>query len=199
MKVMLGNMELRLTEQPDTIQMGGGSMLAVKEFPGGNVSIQNFGPLYDDISWEGWFEGTDAKDRMYTIGNMRQKGEPIIFSTDTLSNKVVIEEFKCNMKTDFRIPFSIKLRRIIVFNAPNDPNENLDSITDLVLNEKKEDAKNNSEQTEYVVQAGDSLYKIALKVYGNANEWGKIYQKNSDIIDSSNYTIYPGQKLVIEK
>lgn len=195
MKVMLGNFELKINEQPDFVQMGGSSMLAVRQFPGGNVSIQNFGPLYDDISWEGWFEGTDAKNRMYTIGNMRQKGEPVIFSTDSISNKVVIEEFKCSLKTDFRIPFTIKLKRIIVLKASKDPNEKLDQIAEKIEEENKN--KDNSETTEYIVKAGDNLSKISLNILGNANSWDQIYQNNKDIIKNPN-SIYPGQKLVIK-
>ena len=82
MRVVLGGMELRTTEKPDSVQHGGEQMLAVNTFPGGNVSIQNFGSTYREISWEGWFEGIDAMERMYKIGNMRQKGNAIDFVTE---------------------------------------------------------------------------------------------------------------------
>lgn len=197
MKVMLGDFELRPSEQPDTIPMGGGSLLAVKQFPGGNVSIQNFGPLYDDIAWEGWFEGKDAKQRMYTIGNIRQKGEPIVFSTDSVSNNVIISEFKCNMKSDMRIPFSIVLKRIITLKTPPDPNENVDKIAEKVIEEAEKESPS-QEVIEYVVKDGDCLWNIASTVLGNASRWEEIREANKDSIKPPN-TIFAGQKLVIKK
>jgi nucleoid-associated protein YgaU len=48
----------------------------------------------------------------------------------------------------------------------------------------------------YVVQKGDSLSKIAKHHYGNANDWRKIFEANSDIIKDPDL-IYPGQTLKI--
>lgn len=50
----------------------------------------------------------------------------------------------------------------------------------------------------YVVKSGDSLSKIAKSVYGDAQQWQKIFQANNDQIKDPNL-IYPGQKLVIPK
>lgn len=56
----------------------------------------------------------------------------------------------------------------------------------------------------HVVKAGDCLYNIALKYYGNGNKYTQIYSSNKGVIDPRNqqysmprYTIYPGQRLVI--
>ncbi len=48
----------------------------------------------------------------------------------------------------------------------------------------------------YTVQRGDTLEKIAAKVYGDGNQWRRIYQANRDKLSSPN-RIYPGQKLTI--
>ncbi|MBN1179697.1 MAG: LysM peptidoglycan-binding domain-containing protein [Anaerolineae bacterium] len=48
----------------------------------------------------------------------------------------------------------------------------------------------------YVVQAGDSLSKIAEEVYGDANRWSEIFEANKDKISDPN-AISVGQKLVI--
>jgi len=48
----------------------------------------------------------------------------------------------------------------------------------------------------YVVQSGDSLGKIAKKVWGNANRWREIYDANRDKISNPN-TIRAGQELQI--
>jgi nucleoid-associated protein YgaU len=44
------------------------------------------------------------------------------------------------------------------------------------------------------VAPGDSLSKIAKQVYGNTDDWRKIYDANRDIIKDPDL-IYPGQTL----
>ncbi|HXO84489.1 MAG TPA: LysM peptidoglycan-binding domain-containing protein [Gemmatimonadales bacterium] len=46
----------------------------------------------------------------------------------------------------------------------------------------------------YVVKPGDSLSKIAKQVYGNTDDWRRIYDANRDIIKDPDL-IYPGQTL----
>jgi nucleoid-associated protein YgaU len=46
----------------------------------------------------------------------------------------------------------------------------------------------------YTVKKGDSLSKIAKRVYGDAQQWRKIHEANRDIIDNPDL-IYPGQVL----
>jgi nucleoid-associated protein YgaU len=46
----------------------------------------------------------------------------------------------------------------------------------------------------WVVQAGDSLSKIAKDVYDNAGKYMKIFEANKDVLKDPNL-IHPGQKL----
>jgi nucleoid-associated protein YgaU len=48
----------------------------------------------------------------------------------------------------------------------------------------------------YEVKSGDSLSKIAKRVYGDAKAWRKIFEANTDIIKDPD-KIFPGQKLKI--
>jgi nucleoid-associated protein YgaU len=48
----------------------------------------------------------------------------------------------------------------------------------------------------YTVQAGDSLSKISKQLYGNANQFTKIFNANRDKLSDPN-KIQPGQQLVI--
>ena len=57
----------------------------------------------------------------------------------------------------------------------------------------KAKAKDNGIQNEYVVQAGDTLPKIAMKVYGDPNRWQDLMVLNN--IDNGN-RIFVGQKLI---
>lgn len=50
--------------------------------------------------------------------------------------------------------------------------------------------------TTYVVKKGDSLWRIAGKVYKNPLKWPRIYRANQDKIKNP-HRIYPGQVLVI--
>ncbi len=48
----------------------------------------------------------------------------------------------------------------------------------------------------YTVKSGDSLSKISKEVYGNANDYMKIFEANRDKLSDPN-KIQPGQELVI--
>jgi nucleoid-associated protein YgaU len=50
----------------------------------------------------------------------------------------------------------------------------------------------------YVVVAGDSLSKIAKRLYGDANQWRKIHEANKHLIKNPDL-IHPGQKLKIPR
>lgn len=52
------------------------------------------------------------------------------------------------------------------------------------------------DKSNYTVVAGDNLWDIAKKFYGNASRWPEIYAANKDKIKDPNL-IYPGQVLVI--
>ena len=48
----------------------------------------------------------------------------------------------------------------------------------------------------YTVAAGDSLSKIAKKLYGDGGKWKRIFEANRDIIKNPDL-IHPGQVLKI--
>lgn len=50
----------------------------------------------------------------------------------------------------------------------------------------------------YVVQTGDSLWKIAAKFYGDGHKWRRIYEANQEVLRAPG-KIYAGQKLIIPK
>lgn len=205
MIVMLGNMELRASEKPESVQHGGGQHITVNEFPGGNTSIQNFGPKYREISWEGWFEGTDAMQRMYQIGNMRQKGDPLLFVTEGYSCNVVITEFNAEHRTNFFIPFEITLARIVQI-TKDVPKEAVDKAAEKIVEKEKAQegttaaasASPSAEGTKktYIVQENDNMTRIAKKFYGN-DDYSKIYEANRSVVRASDLMIRTGTELII--
>src|ERR1700704_1208755 len=52
-------------------------------------------------------------------------------------------------------------------------------------NAKSAGGQGNGQQT-YTVKAGDSLSKISKDVYGNANEYMKIFEANRDVLSDPN-------------
>lgn len=48
----------------------------------------------------------------------------------------------------------------------------------------------------YIIQAGDTLSKIAQHFYHDGNKYGKIFEANREVIRDAN-TIFPGQKIRI--
>lgn len=75
--------------------------------------------------------------------------------------------------------------------------ENVDEIVDELFNNLPDSADNSQtvEQAKtYVIQKGDTLESIALRIYGKRSAAFKIYQKNRDLLKNANY-IRPGMKL----
>lgn len=190
-------MELRTEEKPDTIPLGGEQSLAVEQFPGGNVSVQNFGAGFREISWSGWFEGTDAFERMEQIEAMRTKGEKIVLETEKYSLDVVIKSFQPEHKKNFYIPFSLTLIRVIDHDSGS--KDTVDKAAEAIKREEAESGMTEEKEETYTVKSGDTLSKIALKFLGNANAYDKIYQDNKAILTKGPHKIYPGQVLVIRK
>ena len=50
----------------------------------------------------------------------------------------------------------------------------------------------------YEVAKGDSLWKIAQRLYGNGTQWPKIYAANRDVLHDPNH-LHPGQRLRIPR
>jgi nucleoid-associated protein YgaU len=61
-----------------------------------------------------------------------------------------------------------------------------------------EPAGESSNKDTYIVQSGDTLWKISENHYGDGSKYMKIFEANSDLLDSPDQ-IFPGQELVIPK
>ena len=79
--------------------------------------------------------------------------------------------------------------------APQDKDDDMPDFSDV-----KSGASSTAPAAEgyetYEVKSGDSLSKIAKRVYGNASAWKKIFEANADVLKDPD-KIFPGQKLKI--
>jgi nucleoid-associated protein YgaU len=76
---------------------------------------------------------------------------------------------------------------------PN-PNEPLPDFSGVQSGGSSTAPSSTGQEQTYTVKKGDSLSKIAKRVYGDAQQWRKIHEANRDIIDNPDL-IHPGQVL----
>lgn len=76
--------------------------------------------------------------------------------------------------------------------------EGISKVNDLiqVVTPTPEPTPPASEKEYYTVQSGDTLSKISKEVYGDANQYNKIFEANRPMLNHPD-KIYPGQVLVI--
>ena len=67
---------------------------------------------------------------------------------------------------------------------------------ELSLQEPGQEPTNRTRRTVYQVTQGDTLFKIALKMYGDSARWREIYEANRNVMRREN-DLQPGQELVI--
>lgn len=73
------------------------------------------------------------------------------------------------------------------------PNPDFSNVRSGSSSSAPSNEKTDSSRT-YVVKSGDSLSKIAKQVYGNTDDWRRIFDANRDIIQDPDL-IHPGQTL----
>lgn len=81
--------------------------------------------------------------------------------------------------------------------APQDKDDDMPDFSDVQSGASSTAPEAEVEVYEtYEVKSGDSLSKIAKRVYGNASDWKKIFEANRDLLKDPD-KIFPGQKLKI--
>lgn len=79
--------------------------------------------------------------------------------------------------------------------APQDKDDDMPDFSDVQSGASSTAPAAEVSET-YEVKSGDSLSKIAKRVYGNASDWKKIFEANRDLLKDPD-KIFPGQKLKI--
>lgn len=134
-KLILGDFEFSHAEIPERINFGGDQSLAINKFVGGGRTIDSMGRDDDDITWNGWFIGTNALPRARYLDGLRANGGQLNFKYFDFNYSVVIRSFKANLEKYYQIPYSISLAVIQDLSNPVliPPTAGfLDAIFDLV-------------------------------------------------------------------
>lgn len=197
--LVLNGIEFRTEELPEEINFGGEQTVAVRKFPGGGLDLQVIGAFDDPIQWEGTFMFTDALAHCRKIDTLRIKGDPVVLEVSAISRKVIITKFTYKYMNDYFIKYQIEVQPVISYNQTSGP-----TVNGLGNNPP---VKTTSDQTQpgatqsqlqpqltYIVQSGDTLWKIANKCYKNTSKWTLIAQDNK--LKNPN-KIFPGMKLII--
>lgn len=76
---------------------------------------------------------------------------------------------------------------------------NVQGITSVTTNATISNGENlSSDEAFYVIQKGDTLWKIAEKTYGNGAKYTAIVEANKEVIKDAD-KIFPGQKIRLPK
>ena len=122
----------------------------------------------------------------------RNSGNPVrVIITDLLNMEATIESFTWGERDatgDIYYTLALKEYKRIKTQKPT-------QTGGTETTRETKDPESNSGKT-YTVKAGDCLWNIAKRFYGNGSQYNKIYLANTDIIKNPNL-IYAGQVLTI--
>mgnify|MGYP001025535364 FL=1 len=185
----------------------------------GNYTILNIGEVkipsgtaLDSISWNGIFPGERRKKAPYVfdwqdpkaiyrwIDNLKtQHGKPVkarLLITETPINcDVYLSSFTGTPTGGYGdINYSIALIQAKDIRISTDT-----AATPTTLNHSATMAERTTPKKEetYTIASGDSLWKIAQKVYGKGSDYTRLYEANKDVVGSNPNLIRPGQVLTI--
>lgn len=185
----------------------------------GEVKIPN-GAALDGFSWDGILPGKHRKkqpyirkwqepDKVYKwISKLKPKGgKPIkarLLITGTPVNcDVYLSSFTAIPTGGYGdINYSISLVQAKTIKLKKKADVKKKSSNKKTGKELKNKPKNEERTSPpaaktYTVKSGDSLWKIAQKLYGNGSQYTKLYNANKGVIGNNPNLIYPGQVLKI--
>jgi len=159
-----------------------------------------------------WAAGCATQQKNMTPVNEQQKGE-MLKGLDVVEQPAIepewadyVKDHYPNWRQHYWVDRGQWGNRGYVMGKPNAENEPLveTQITPLppvtqaptIVESEPPKIEQADKPTKYVVKKGDSLWKIAGKVYHNPLKWPKIYKANKDKLKNPN-RIHPGQVLTI--
>ncbi|MCG7386872.1 LysM peptidoglycan-binding domain-containing protein [Paenibacillus sp. ACRRY] len=170
-----------------------------------DFTVSSFFPRDYNGSYCQYSKLQDPWELVKTIERWQKSGRPVRFIvTNTPINiAVTIRSFEYEERGgepgDVYYTLQLKEYTFIPNAKKSDPNASKTNISAAKVTTDPARPSTRTTPTSYTVKSGDSLFKIAAKVYGNGDRWRDIYAKNKSVIGANPNAIKPGQKLVIPK
>lgn len=144
----------------------------------------------------------DPWEYVKTIERWQKSGKPVryIVTNTPINTAVTIRNFEYEERGgepgDIYYTLDLKEYTFIKTAKKGDPNAS-NSATAPKATTSAQRPNTRNVPTSYTVKSGDSLFKISASVYGNGNDWRKIYDANKKTIGPNPNAIKVGLKLVI--
>lgn len=106
--VQLGPVSFEGFEVTSAVRFGGAQRLAVHKLAGGGRVIDVLGQDEAEISFSGFFSGSQATSRARQIDFLRASGATLPLSWDIFYYTVVIRDFSADYTSSFWIPFKMR-------------------------------------------------------------------------------------------
>lgn len=187
----IGTFTFEVDDLPESIPLGGEQMLAVFKYVGGKKDVQSFGGQDTNPTWTGTFNYANAIEKVRILDALYRSGKVQVIKIGPMNDRYgVIKRFAFTYKSIIEIDYDIEIELA--------PQASLALPTSLVSSSgvSSPDSNSPAAQKTYVVQQGDTLWKVAAKkeIYGDGSQYRKIATANS----IANPDVVPvGQKLVI--
>lgn len=216
---------LKLPVAPEKLEISIGSNNKVKTLiNGGDFNILK-SPSLIEISFDmrlpqtayPWASDSDAEKYLNKLKDLKENKKSFrfivtrslglnrLFDTNLL---MALEEYKIKEDSDegFDIIVEVELKQWKLYGTKvYTPSKTADTTG----GQKRSDSNaNGNSNTSYTIVSGDTLWAIAKKFYGDGSLWKKIYNANSNVIEttaknrgmkssSNGHWIFPNTKLVI--
>ncbi|GIP55243.1 hypothetical protein J42TS3_42780 [Paenibacillus vini] len=190
-----GYTDINVTNLGEYTVIGGGQL---REY-----SLSSFFPRDHNTSFCAVPSLVEPYECVATIERWQRSGKPVRFIvTGTPINiAVTIRNFEYGERggEPGDVYFTLDLKEYVFITVAKKGDNSAVSGSASVTMPKLAAARPSTRETpkSYTVKSGDSLFKIAAKVYGKGDDWRKIYEKNKKVIGANPNAIKPGQKLVI--
>lgn len=206
---------LRFPMLPTEIQAGMANQFETYTVLGiGEVSIPN-GAALDTFSWDGILPGKRRRKDPYIkewhdpqktykwLAKLKPKGgRPVkarLLITGTPINcDVYLSDLQTTQTGGYGdIHYSITLKQAKPIKLEKKADIKGASGKGLKNKPRNEERTSPPNAKTYTVKTGDSLWKIAQKMYGDGSQYTKLYNANKGVVGSNPNLIYPGQVLKI--
>lgn len=131
MPLILGNIEFRDFEVPETIRFGGTQRLALHRLAGGQRVLEPLGHEDADVEFAGTLSGPGAVDRAKKLEQLCRTGAVSTLGWDAYYHSVIVRQFTADYSSDTWIPYRLSCV-VVAQPTANDRDRSLRRHTEIV-------------------------------------------------------------------